>query len=227
MLVQDWVDTLSLSLRDLWLQFTGFLPELIGALVVLIIGIIVASGLERLVERLIYYLKIDTLMKQVGVEAFMQRAGMKLNTGHFLGKLVYWFFIVVFLLASSDILGFGALSVFLKEVLNYIPSVIIAVLILLASLVVANFLKGLVKASVMGARLHAGKTLGTIAWWGVAVFGFLTALAQLGVAVQIINTLITGLVAMLALAGGLAFGLGGKEHASDWLSKMRDELNHH
>ena len=117
-------------------------------------------------------------------------------------------------------------SDFLSSVLGYIPNVIGAALILLIALAIAHFLRGLVRTSVMGVRLHAGKTLGAIAWWGVVIFGFLAALTQLGVAVQIINTLITGLVAMLALAGGLAFGLGGKEHASDWLTKMRDELSH-
>ena len=226
MTVQGWIETLASSLRELWLKVTDFLPELIGALIVLIIGLIVAAGLGKLVERIIYYLRLDTLMKQAGLEAYLQRANIRLNAGHFLGQLVYWFFIVVFLLAASDILGFTALSTFLKDVLNYIPSVIVAALILLTSLVVANFLRGLIKASVMGAKLHAARTLGTIAWWGMVVFGFLTALVQLGVAVQIINTLITGLVAMLALAGGLAFGLGGRDHASQWLSKIKEEIDH-
>jgi hypothetical protein len=226
MSIQIWVDTLARSLQDLWFQVAGFLPELIGAVVVLIIGVIVATGLEKLVERLVYFLKIDSFLKQFGVESFMSRANMRLDAGHFLGQLVYWFFIVVFFLAASDILGFSALSGFLKDVLNYIPNVIIAALILLASLVAANFVRGFIKTSVMGVKLHAGKTLGVIAWWGVAIFGFLTALVQLGVAVQIINTLITGFVAMLALAGGLAFGLGGRDHADRWLGKMKDEIGH-
>ncbi len=226
MTIQNWVDTLARALQTLWDRVLGFLPDLVGALLVIIIGAIVATGLEKLVERIIYYLKIDTLLRQLGVEAYLDRAHVSLNAGHFLGKIVYWFFILVFFLAASDILGFTALSSFLADVLNYIPNVIIAALILLVSLAFAHFLRGLIRTSVMGARLHAGKTLGAIAWWGVVIFGFLTALVQLGVAVQIINTLITGLVAMLALAGGLAFGLGGKEHASDWLTKMRDELSH-
>jgi len=226
MTVQQWLDTLAVSLRELWLTVAGFLPDLVGAIIVFIIGLIVAAGLERLVERVIYYLKLDSLLKQVGVEAFLQRGNLRLNAGHFLGKLVYWFFIIVFLLTASDILGFSALSRFLNDVLNYIPSVIVAALILLVALIAAGFLKGLIRASVMGAKLHSGKTLAAIAWWGVVIFGFLTALVQLGVAVQIINTLITGLVAMLALAGGLAFGLGGKDQAGKWLAKMKDELDH-
>ncbi len=226
MTIQSWVDTLAVSLQNMWLQVAGFLPQLIGAIVILIIGLIVAAGLEKLVERVVYHTKIDSVLRQTGLDAFMQRAGMHLNAGFFLGQLVYWFFIVVFLLAGSEILGFGAFSSFLKDVLNYIPKAIIATFILLVSLVAANFTRGVGRSSVMGARLHAGKTLGMVAWWGIVVFGFMTTLVQLGVAVQVINTLITGLVAMLALAGGLAFGLGGRDMASQWLMHMREEMNH-
>ncbi len=227
MVLQTWIETLVGSFSELWLRVAGFLPSLVGAIIVLIVGVIVAAGLEKIVERLIYYLKIDTLLRHAGVESFLSRGNIKLNAGYFFGQLVYWFFILVFMVAASDILGFATLSQFLKDnVLSYIPQVIKATLILLTALVAANFVKGLVRSSVMGARLHAAKTLGLIAWWGIAIFGFLTALVELGVAIQVINTLITGLVAMLALAGGLAFGLGGKDHARDWLSKVREEMNH-
>ena len=225
--LQMWVDTLAFALRDVWARVLGFLPALIGAIIILIIGIIVASGLERLVERIIYYLRVDTVLRKAGIEAFLSRGHIRLDAGHFLGQMVYWFFIVVFLLAASDTLHFTSFSTFLSDVLNYIPNVIVAVLILLAAVVAANFIRGLIRASVLGARLHAARTLGTIAWWGVVIFGFLTSLQQLGVAVAVIQTLITGLVAMLALAGGLAFGLGGKDHANQWLSKLRDEMSHH
>jgi hypothetical protein len=226
MSIQAWVDTLALSLQDVWFQVSGFLPELIGALIIVIVGIIVASGLAKLVERIVFHLKVDTVLRQVGLENYLERGSIHLNAGHFLGQLVYWFFIVVFLLAASDVLNFDALSGFLREILNYIPRVIVATVILLIAFVGANFVRGLVRASVMGARLHSAKTLGTVAWWGITIFGFLAALVQLGVAVQIINTLITGLIAMLALAGGLAFGLGGKEHANQWIARMKDEMGH-
>jgi len=213
-------------LQNLWLTVAGFLPSLVGALLVFIIGLIVAAVLDRVVERLIYYLKVDTLLRKVGVEQVVERTGMKLNSGHFLGKIVYWFFVVAFLLAASDILGFFTLSNFLRDVLNYVPNILVSVLIVLASLVLANFLKGLVRATVMSANMHHAKGLGTLAWWVVFVFGFLTALVQLGVAVSIINTLITGLIAMLAIAGGLAFGLGGKEYAAKALQAVQDEIEH-
>lgn len=222
MVIQNWVDVIVLSLQNLWLTVVNFLPALIGALVVFIIGLIVASVLEKVVERVIYYLKLDSLLRKTGVESYLERANLKLDTGHFLGQLVYWFMVIAFLLASSDILKFTALSGFLRDVLLYIPNVIVAVLILLAALIVANFLRHLTRVSVMTAKLEYSKALGTVAWWTVVIFGVLTALFQLGIATSIVNTLITGVIAMMALAGGLAFGLGGKEYASSLLNKLRD-----
>ena len=226
MVIESWLNVLRASLQNLWLTVANFLPSLLGALVVLIVGLIVAAVLDRIVERMVYYLKLDALLRKLGLEQVVHRANMKLDSGHFLGRLVYWFFVLAFLLAASDILGFFTLSNFLRDVLTYVPNVLVAVLILLAALVLANFLRGLVRASVMSANLHNATGLGAVAWWVVVIFGFLTALVQLGVAVSIINTLITGLIAMMALAGGLAFGLGGKDYASEMLKSVKDELDH-
>lgn len=223
MVIQDWVNVLVRSLENLWIILIGFLPSLIGAIVIIIIGMIVAAVLERIVERVIYYLKVDSLLRRVGVEAYMQRARLELNFGHFVGKIVYWFLMLAFVLAASDILGFTTLSGYISTILGYIPNVLVAILIMLATLVFANFLRNLVRASVLGAKLHAAKTLGTITWWSVVIFGVLTTLLQLGVAVTIINTIITGVIAMLALAGGLAFGLGGRDYAAHLVQRLREE----
>ncbi len=226
MVVQDWVGVLVASLQNLWQLAVGLIPSLVGAFVVLIVGLIVAAGLERLVERLVYYVKVDSVLRKLSVESYLQRANMELNAGHFLGRIVYWFILVAFFLAASDILGFAALSGFLSDVLLYIPNVLIASLIMLAGVIVANFVKGVVAASVLSARLHAAKFLGAIAWWVVMIFGFLTAAVQLNIAVSIINTVITGVIAMFALAGGLAFGLGGRDAAARWVSKLENEIEH-
>ena len=226
MIAQNWVNVLAVSLQNLWQLVVNFLPSLVGALIVLVVGLIVAAGLERLVERLIFYLKIDAALRKLGVDLHLERANLKLDAGLFLGRVAYWFIFLAFLLASSDILGFGALSGFIKDVLLYIPNVIVAAFIVLASVVAANFLRGLVLASVMGARLHAAKFMGLFTWWTVVVFGLLTAAVQLNIAVAVINTVITGVVAMLALAGGLAFGLGGRDAAMRWVEKLEGEENH-
>ncbi len=223
---QDFAATTVASLQALWATLLSFLPNLIGALVVFIVGLVVAVVLERLVERLVYFLKVDTLLRRAGVEPYFEQANIKLNIGHFIGKVVYWFIVVVFLLAASDILNFSAFSFFLRDTLiPFIPNVLVAVLIVLASLVAANFLRRLVVASVNGANMHHAKGLGTLTWWVVFIFGFLSALLQVGVAVGIINTLITGIIAMLAIAGGLAFGLGGKDRAGRFLERLSNDMS--
>lgn len=224
MLVQDWADIVVGSLQDLWLGVVGFVPSLIGALIIFILGLIVATGLGSLVERLVRYLKVDNLLSQMGLHPYFERAGLKIDSGRFFGQIVFWFLTIAFLLAASDILGFFALSGFLRDVLFYIPNILVAALIILASVVLANFLRTVIKASVMSAKLHAAKFLGSLAWWASVVFGFLAAMVQLGIAVSIINTIITGLVAMFAIAGGIAFGLGGKEYAAHLLEKFRDQI---
>lgn len=224
MLIQTWTDVLVGSLQNLWFQVANWLPSLVGAMLVFVVGLIVAAGLSSLVERVLSAVKLDNLLRKLGVEEYTKRANLELNSGHFLGQVVYWFMTLAFLLAASDILEFYSLSSFLRDVLAYLPNLVIAVLIMLAALVVANLAMHLVKASVMGARLHAAKFLGSASWWVIMVFGGLAALVQLGIAVSIINTLITGLIGMMALAGGLAFGLGGKDYAAHLLQKLQNEL---
>lgn len=227
MLIQSWTDVLVSSLQNLWVQVLNWLPSLVGAMLVFVVGLVVAAGLGSLVERVVNALKVDSLLRKLGMEEYTRRANLELNSGHFMSQLVYWFMLLAFLLAASDILGFFALSSFLRDVLLYLPNLVIAVLIMLAALVVANLMSHLVRASVMSARLHAAKFLGSAAWWTVMVFGGLASLVQLGIAVSIINTVITGLIAMMALAGGLAFGLGGKDYAADLMRRLQEELEGH
>jgi hypothetical protein len=224
MAIQDWTSVVVLSLQNLWNGSLAVLANVLGAAVVLVIGLIVAGGLAALIERVVTLVKLDKALVSLGLKEYFERAGLQVNSGKFFGKVVYWFLVVVFLLASTDILGFYSLSNFLRDVLMYIPNVIVAVLIMLATVIIANLLRNVVNASVRSARLHAANFLSTLTWWSVVIFGFLTALTQLGIAVGIIQSLVTGFVAMVALAGGLAFGLGGKDYAQHLLSKLRERV---
>lgn len=227
MMIQSWTDVVVGSFATLWAGFIAYIPRIVGALIVLIIGLIVAAGLDALVERIFETLRLDAFLAKVGLKPIFERAGLRLRAAYFLGKLVYWFVVLGFLLAISDTLGLYALSGFLTSVVNYIPNVIAAVLILLAALVLGHFLRRIVTASVLSAKLHAAHFLGTLVWWIVVVFGFLAALSQLNIATEIVNTLVTGFIAMLALAGGLAFGLGGKDYAGHLLNKLKDRTEAH
>ena len=217
MFVQTWADVIAFSLQNLWGGFVVFLPNFIGALIVLIIGLVIAAGLGKIVEKLVDALKLDKLLEQLGLNKMLERGDVRLHSGHFIGALIKWFFVIVTLLAVSDILGLAAFSDFLTQVLLYVRNRVTAVLIMLAGVVMAAFSSKLVRASVLASRLHSARFLGALTKWAILIFAFLAALSQLGVAGALVNTLIMGFVAMLAIAGGLAFGLGGKDVAAAWL----------
>ncbi len=221
-IVARWADVVVASLQRLWESVVSFIPNILGAAVVFILGLIVASGLAALIERILEAVKFDELFSQLGMAAYVKRAGMQLRASYFVGRVVYWFIVLVFLLAVSDALNLFGLTQFLTNVIGFVPNVIAAALIMLASFVLGHFLRRLVAGSVMSAKLHAGNFLGTLVWWAIVVFGFFAALAQLHVAESIINMLVLGFIGMLALAGGLAFGLGGQEYAAHLLDKLRE-----
>jgi len=224
MFVQTWAEVIRFTLQNLWTGFVMFLPNFLGALVIFFVGLVIAAGLSKIVEKLVDALKLDRLLEQFGLGKILERADLRLDSGRFIGVLVQWFFIIVTLLAVSDILKLEDFSGFLNQVLLYVPNIIIAVLIMLAGVVMAAFLSRLVRASVLASRLHSAHFLGALTKWSVLVFAFLAALSQLGIAGALVNTLIMGFVAMLALAGGLAFGLGGRDVAASWLEKLRSEV---
>ncbi len=212
------------SLNTLWLSFVGFLPILLAALIVFIIGWLIAIALGKLANRIIRIIKLDLFLAKVGFKKTLAKTKLKLDSGKFFEELVKWFFIIVFLMAAADILGLYQITEFLKGILYYIPNIVVAIVVLLVAVIVAGFLQKLVRASVEAAGLQAAGLLSGLTKWAVLVFGFVVALTQLGIAVTLINTLVMGLVGMLALAGGLAFGLGGRDHAARFLEKLRRDI---
>jgi len=221
------LDVIQGSLLNLWENLLGFLPQLIAALVVFIVGLIIAALLRRLVIRVVDVLKLDDLSEKLGLTPALRKYGFKFNIGRLLGWLIKWFVVVAFLIATVDILQWHEVTVFLTEVVLYLPNVVIAVVILLVGLLLANFVQEVVKAAVEAAKLASATALAGIAKWSIVVFSFMAALVQLGIAERLVNTLFTGFVAMLALAGGLAFGLGGKDHASKLVSRLKRDISNH
>ena len=207
------------------MQMMLWLPQFLAAVIVFLLGLLIATVLGKLVEQLVDALKADAVIERMGTKAYFDRAGVKLDIGHFIGKLVFWFLVLAFLLASSDILRLTAVSDALRGLLEYIPNVIVAALILLATVLLANFLHRVTKSAATGAKLESASFVALIVRWAVFVFGFMAAVSQLGVAQDIINIAMSGMVAMLALAGGLAFGLGGKGFAEEVLERLKKELH--
>ncbi|MDE1975589.1 MAG: hypothetical protein KGI49_03745 [Patescibacteria group bacterium] len=220
MLIQSWGDVFTQSLQSVWYGVAAIVPGLVVAIIIFAIGWVLAVLVEKLVESIFKALKIDAALKSAGLEDVVKRAGYNLNSGIFVGALCKWFVIVVFLMASFDILGLNQVNVFLQQVVDYIPQVIIAALIVLIAAVVANTMQKVVVASAKAGHLHVAELAGRVTKWAIWIFAILTALYSLGVAPGIIQTVLTAIFAGGALAFGLAFGLGGKEEASKVIAEV-------
>ena len=200
------------------------MPRFIAAVVVFLVGWLIAELLGKLAYHVVKILHLDNALSRVGFRQAWEKSGFKLNTPVLFYELVKWFFVVVFLMAATNILGLGQVSEFLRTVVFYLPNVIVAMVILLIGILVAKFLEGLVRASVKAAGLMSANFLGALTKWAVFAFSLLIALAQLKVADDIIKIVITGLIAAGALAMGLAFGLGGVKHAEQMIGDLRRRI---
>lgn len=214
------------SLQSLWLGVLGFIPELIIAIIIFVVGWIIAALLGRAVEQVVRAVKLDNALRGAGFEATLSRAGFTLNSGRFIGELVKWFIIIVFLVAALDVLRLDQVTLFLREVvLGYLPQVIVAVLILLVAVVLAEAMRKIVIGSAKAANIKNAGFLGAVTKWAIWIFALLAALLQLGIAVGFLQTLFTGVVVALSLAFGLAFGLGGQGAASRYIDHLREEMH--
>ena len=222
--VQTWGEAITLSLLNLWERFVNFLPALLGAVLVFVAGWIVAVALGKAVEHIVKVIRIDDVVEKAGTKGRLRKAGVELNIAKFFGGLVKWFLILVFLMAATDILHLMEVTSFLNSIVLYLPNVIVAAVILAIAFLIGNFAYEVIKGSTKVAGIVSATLLATIAKWAIVIFGLLAALVQLGVASSLINTIFIGFVAMLALAGGLAFGLGGKDEAALILKKLRHEI---
>jgi len=225
MTFDTWTAGLSQSFFSLWNGIISFLPNLIIAILIVIIGWVIGSLLGRFVSQIIKSLRVDEALRKAGVEDIVRRGGLHLNVGYFIGALVEWFVIIVFLIAAFDVLGLTQVNMFLYNVvLLYLPNVIVAVLVLLLAAVIGDVMQKVVVTSARAAEFRSAHLLGAVTRWTIWIFGLLVALSQLGIAQTFIQTIFTGVVIALSLALGLAFGLGGQDAASRFIEKTREEI---
>jgi len=221
-----WGDVFNASLQSLWWGFVQFAPKLVIAVLFFIIGWVLGSIVAKALEQVFAALKVDRLFASVGADGFFRKAGMNLNTGHFIGELVKWFIVIVFLLPSLSLVGLDSISFFLREVvLGYLPKVVVAAFILVIATFLAHALSRVVTASARTVSLTSANMLGAIAKYAVWIFAFIMALGELGIAEYYMNVLFTGIIAMVSIAGALAFGLGGRDAAARFIEKVSGEIS--
>ncbi len=223
-----WGDVLKASFQNVWFGVASFIPNFLAAIVLFLVGWLIAVILGRLVSQLVKTIKLDNALQSAGFDKVVEKGGFALNSGAFVGGLVKWFFIVVALVTSLDILGLKVVTTYLSDVvLGYLPNVIIAALILLISVVIAQAIQKLVSSSAKAAGITSAHVLGEISKWAIWIFAFMAALSQLQILNNFIQPLFIGIIAALSLALGLSFGLGGKDAAARYIEKVKSEVSHH
>ena len=227
----QWVDfelALVNAFLGVWQSILIYIPLILVAVIVFVLGWIVARGLQEVVERIVTWTRLDNLLAKTGLKPFLDRAGFRLHSGRFLGMFVKWFVVLATLMTTADILQLNAVSLAISSLLAYLPNVIAAAVILVLTILFANFLQKVVRGTIAGANIKAGSFVAAVVKWAVFIIGFLTALEQLRIQTTVLSgtfgTVLVGLVFMVAIAGGLAFGLAGKDFAHDLLAKLRNEI---
>jgi len=223
---QSWGTAVLTPLQDLWARFLLFLPNLIGAIVILLIGWLIAVGLDRLVTQILKQIKLDNALNKVGTRTLLSKGGFHLDFSDFIGALVKWSVLLITFLATADVLGLSEVSILLNKLIAYLPNIFVAVAVLLIGALFAHFLAGVVRGTVGAARIKVANFLGAFTKWVVYIFAILIALNQLGIAATIINNLIIAIFFAAALALGLSFGLGGQKSAAKLLEEIQDEFKH-
>ena len=213
-------ETLVASINASLVALAVFIPKFVLGLIILLVGIIIASILKQVVLGLFKALKIEAFLKKYGVP----EAKDEFSWSDILAEIVRWFVIIVFLLPTADVWGLPRVDVVLNQVLLYLPNVFVAVIITLVGFVFARLAHDVILASTKGLSSETARTVASITRWAISIFVILAALNQLGVASDLIRILFTGFVAMLAIAGGIAFGLGGQSSAKDIVEGIRNKL---
>lgn len=219
-----WYDVTINELLRLWQGFIGFIPKLIGAIIIFLVGWVVSVALGKLVAEILRRIQFNKIFEKGGWKTALEKADIKVDASGFIGAIFKWVLMIVFLLAAVEVLGFVEFADFLTEVLAYLPNVIVAALIFVVTVVITDILQKIVEAAVEGTKIGYRKFAGAIVKWSIWIFAILMILYQLEIGRTFMTDLFKGIVAMIVIAVGLAFGLGGKEVAAGILQDLRRKL---
>lgn len=223
-MILDWYAITLGSLQGLWQGFIGFLPALVGALLIFFIGWVISVALGKLIGDILKRLNFNKIFEKGNWDEALAKADIKVDVSAFIGSIFKWSLVIVFLLASVEVLGLTQLASFLQDVLAYLPNVVVASLIFVVAVIVADISEKVLRALVESTQVGYGHIVGVIVRYSIWVFALIAILMQLGIAPMLLQTIVTGVVALFVIAGGLAFGLGGKDMASEILQDLRRKL---
>lgn len=223
-MIEDWYTITFASLQELWQSFLKFTPEIIGAIIAVIIGWFVSIAVGKLVSEILRRIKFDKLFEKGVWKDALSKAKWKIDPSGFIGAIVKWVLFIVFLKAAVEILGLKEFAIFMGDIVKWLPNLIVAAAIFVVAVIISDYVPKIIRAAAEGMKIKYGHFIEKVSKIAIWVFAILAILIQLGIARDMFMTLFTGFVAFLVVAGGLAFGLGGKDVAADLLQDLKKKL---
>lgn len=224
-MMQDWSLITTQALQGAWEEILLFLPNLIAAIIIFILGWFIAIWIGKLVAGILNKLKFDRIFEKTGWKEALSNADVKVEPSSFIGAVCKWILVIVFLMIVTDIMGWVAFAGLLAKIIAWMPNLLVAIIILVVAIIIADIVEKLVKVSVKKMGVSSVNFLGSIVKWSIYIFAGLAVLLQLGITPKIVEVLIMGLVGTVTLALGLSFGLGGRDAAARAIEDVRKKVS--
>ncbi len=216
--VEMWKETFIAVIRELWTEIALFAPNLVGALLILILGYLISKLLKVIVSTFLKKVQIDVASEKVGIKATLNRAGIVITPSDIVGKIVFWIFMLTFVISAAETLGLRQVSLTIDAFVLYLPKVIGASLIAIIGLVLAHFIRDLVRSGVEGFGVEYGKPLANFAFGIMLVVIGVLVLEQLEIETALLNSLVEIILIASGFALALSLGLGTKEVSKNIIS---------
>jgi len=224
-MIQDWSLITTQALQGAWEEMLLFLPNLIAAIIIFILGWFIAIWIGKLVAGILNKLKFDSVFEKTGWKEALSNADVKVEPSGFIGAVCKWILVIVFLMIVTDIMGWVAFAGLLAKIIAWMPNLLVAIIILVVAIIIADIVAKLVKVSTKKMGVSSVNFLGSVVKWSIYVFAGLAVLLQLGITPKIVEVLIMGLVGTVTLALGLSFGLGGRDAAARAIEDVRKKVS--
>ena len=217
----NWNELIADPVRQMLTKILDYLPILLGALIILIVGWIVAKIIRRAVEWLLKTVRFDVMADKTGITEVLRKGDLRITASQVVSGLVYWLIIIMVLVMTVEALGLPRASDVLASLFAYVPKVIAALLVLVVAMFLASFVSGIVRTAAGNANLPRPELIAGISQWAIIIFAVTIAMEELGIAPLLVGTAFNIILGGVVLALALAFGLGGKDAAARYLEELK------
>jgi hypothetical protein len=221
--VLEWDNLIAEPVRQMLTRILAYIPVLLGALIILIVGWIIAKAIRGIIDWLLKVVRFDTLADKAGISGILRKGDLKVSAREVVSGIVYWLIIIMVLVMTVDALGLPKASDVLASLFAYVPNVIAALLVLVVAMFLSSFVSGIVRTAAGNAKLPKPQILAGISRWAIIIFAATIALEQLGIAPLLVTGTFNIVLGGVVLALALAFGLGGKDAAAKYLEELKQK----